>query len=176
MEGATAFQPFQSLQNLQQTACACPSPFNVPVQLTLGLTSLHQAGAGLNLSKFHCSEQRNCSTSNKSPTFYQQLSCIPIRISSITFRDGVAGKDGTDRPAQAPSLASQTLGDGRLNVGTHMPLLAKRYSYLSVIGEGASAQACSALHLHLTQSLSPALKPFNRLTQAPCQNICHLIK
>ncbi|KAK9918761.1 hypothetical protein WJX75_006665 [Coccomyxa subellipsoidea] len=97
MEGATAFQPFQSLQNLQQTACACPSPFNVPVQLTLGLTSLHQAG-----------------------------------------------KDGTDRPAQAPSLASQTLGDGRLNVGTHMPLLAKRYSYLSVIGEGASAQVILA--------------------------------
>lgn len=40
----------------------------------------------------------------------------------------------------APSLNSQTLGDGRLSVGTHMPLLAKRYSYLSVIGEGASAQ------------------------------------
>lgn len=176
MEGATAFQPFQSLQNLQQTACACPSPFNVPVQLTLGLTSLHQAGARLNLFKFHFSEQRICFTSNKSPVVDQQLSCISSRISSITLRHGVAGKDGTDRPAQAPSLACQTLGDGRLNVGTHMPLLAKRYSYLSVIGEGASAQACSALHLHLTQSLSPALMPFKRLTQSPCQNICHLIE
>lgn len=161
MEGATAFQPFQSLQNLQQTACACPSPFNVPVQLTLGLTSLHQAGAGLNLSKVHFYEQRNCSTSTKLPTIHQQLSCILIRMSSITLGHGVAGKDGTDRPAQAPSLASQTLGDGRLNVGTHMQLLAKRYSYLSVIGEGASAQACSALHLHLTEFISciDALEP-----------------
>lgn len=47
MEGTAAFQPFQALAALQQTACACPAPFNVPVQLTLGLTSLHQAGVPL---------------------------------------------------------------------------------------------------------------------------------
>lgn len=45
MESAAPFQPYQALQSLQQTACTCPSPFSVPVQLTLGLTALHQAGA-----------------------------------------------------------------------------------------------------------------------------------
>ena len=35
---------------------------------------------------------------------------------------------------------SQTLSDGRLNVGTHLLLMAKRYAYLSLIGEGTSAQ------------------------------------
>lgn len=44
METAAPFQPFQALQSLQQTACTCPSPFSVPVQLTLGLTALHRAG------------------------------------------------------------------------------------------------------------------------------------
>lgn len=33
-----------------------------------------------------------------------------------------------------------TLPDGRLNAGVHLPLLAHRYKYLSVLGEGASAQ------------------------------------
>ena len=38
------------------------------------------------------------------------------------------------------STAGLTLPDGRLNVGTHLPLLAKRYKYLSTLGEGVSAQ------------------------------------
>ena len=40
----------------------------------------------------------------------------------------------------APPGTGQTLGDGRLQIGTHMPLLAKRYRYLDLLGEGASAQ------------------------------------
>ena len=46
-------------------------------------------------------------------------------------------------PAGAPasSAAAQlTLPDGRLHVGTHLPLLAHRYRYLSSLGEGVSAQ------------------------------------
>lgn len=45
-------------------------------------------------------------------------------------------------PGGAPGLAASalTLPDGRLNVGIHLPLLAKRYRYLSVLGEGVSAQ------------------------------------
>ena len=33
-----------------------------------------------------------------------------------------------------------TLGDGRLDVGTHLPLLGKRYRYLNLLGEGTSGQ------------------------------------
>ena len=40
----------------------------------------------------------------------------------------------------ATPSTGQTLGDGRLQIGTHMPLLAKRYRYLDLLGEGASAQ------------------------------------
>ena len=35
---------------------------------------------------------------------------------------------------------SQSLSDGRMDVGTHLPLMAKRYAYLSLLGEGSSAQ------------------------------------
>ena len=35
---------------------------------------------------------------------------------------------------------SQSLSDGRMDVGTHLPLMAKRYAYLSLLGEGTSAQ------------------------------------
>jgi len=42
--------------------------------------------------------------------------------------------------ASPSSTAGLTLPDGRLNVGTHLPLLAKRYKYLSTLGEGVSAQ------------------------------------
>ena len=135
MESAAAFQPFQALQSLQQTACTCPSPFSVPVQLTLGLTALHQAGA-----------QSPCSPSSSSAP---NMSCSSSRQHG-SCKNSVhldIGKDVAIKPP-APSLNSQTLGDGRLSVGTHMPLLAKRYSYLSVIGEGASAQVSTASHCH----------------------------
>lgn len=42
--------------------------------------------------------------------------------------------------APPPPPAQLTLPDGRLHVGTHLPLLAQRYKYLSTLGEGASAQ------------------------------------
>lgn len=32
------------------------------------------------------------------------------------------------------------LSDGRLDVGTHLPLLGKRYRFVSLLGEGTSAQ------------------------------------
>ena len=35
---------------------------------------------------------------------------------------------------------SQSLSDGRMDVGTQLPLMAKRYAYLSLLGEGTSAQ------------------------------------
>lgn len=38
---------------------------------------------------------------------------------------------------------SQSLSDGRMDVGTHLPLMAKRYAYLSLLGEGTSAQVDS---------------------------------
>ena len=37
--------------------------------------------------------------------------------------------------------AGATALGGRLAVGTHLPLLGRRYRYLSLLGEGASAQA-----------------------------------
>lgn len=40
----------------------------------------------------------------------------------------------------ASAAAVLTLPDGRLHVGTHLPLLAQRYKYLSTLGEGVSAQ------------------------------------
>ena len=45
------------------------------------------------------------------------------------------GADRTGVRAAAPALG------GRLAVGTHLPLLGRRYRYLSLLGEGASAQA-----------------------------------
>jgi hypothetical protein len=47
-------------------------------------------------------------------------------------------------PPPPTDVAHLTLPDGRLNVGTHLPLLAKRYRYLSTLGEGASAQVTAA--------------------------------
>lgn len=38
--------------------------------------------------------------------------------------------------------AQLTLPDGRLHVGTHLPVMAGRYKYLSTLGEGVSAQVC----------------------------------
>lgn len=45
-------------------------------------------------------------------------------------------------PGGPPTAAAQllTLPDGRLNIGTHLPLLNGRYKYLATIGEGVSAQ------------------------------------
>ena len=37
-----------------------------------------------------------------------------------------------------------SLPDGRLRVGTEVPLLARRYRYLSLLGEGRSAQVSSS--------------------------------
>lgn len=50
------------------------------------------------------------------------------------------GCQSTAAGAGPSSTAGLTLPDGRLNVGTHLPLLAKRYKYLSTLGEGVSAQ------------------------------------
>jgi len=50
------------------------------------------------------------------------------------------GCQSTAAGAGPSSAAGLTLPDGRLNVGTHLPLLAKRYKYLSTLGEGVSAQ------------------------------------
>jgi serine/threonine protein kinase len=47
---------------------------------------------------------------------------------------------GCQSTAPSSSAAGLTLPDGRFNVGTHLPLLAKRYKYLSTLGEGVSAQ------------------------------------
>jgi hypothetical protein len=44
-------------------------------------------------------------------------------------------------PAAPPPLS---LPDGRLNVGTHLPLLSRRYRYLATLGEGASETALLA--------------------------------
>jgi homeodomain interacting protein kinase len=46
--------------------------------------------------------------------------------------------------AAASATAQLTLPDGRLHVGTHLPLLAQRYRYLSLLGEGVSAQVGAA--------------------------------
>jgi hypothetical protein len=53
-------------------------------------------------------------------------------------------------PAAAPPAAAAqkhqrlTLPDGHLNVGTHLPLLAGRYKYLSTLGEGVSSRVVLA--------------------------------
>lgn len=46
--------------------------------------------------------------------------------------------------AAASATAQLTLPDGRLHIGTHLPLLAQRYRYLSLLGEGVSAQVGAA--------------------------------
>ncbi len=50
------------------------------------------------------------------------------------------GAEEEEHESSSSHEQSQTLSDGRLNVGTHLPLMAKRYAYLSLIGEGTSAQ------------------------------------
>ena len=59
---------------------------------------------------------------------------------------------------------SQSLSDGRLNVGTHLPLMAKRYAYLSLIGEGTSAQVWF-LQLAVSEALLLAC-PLSMMPQA----------
>lgn len=51
-----------------------------------------------------------------------------------------AGAREEQQESRSSHEHSQSLSDGRLNVGTHLPLMAKRYAYLSLIGEGSSAQ------------------------------------
>ncbi|KAL4854275.1 Serine/threonine-protein kinase AFC3 [Chlorella vulgaris] len=55
-----------------------------------------------------------------------------------------AAAAGCAGPPPPTDVAHLTLPDGRLNVGTHLPLLAKRYRYLSTLGEGISAQVLLA--------------------------------
>ena len=52
----------------------------------------------------------------------------------------VTGAGEEQHESRSSHPHSQSLSDGRLNVGTHLPLMAKRYAYLSLIGEGTSAQ------------------------------------
>jgi hypothetical protein len=66
---------------------------------------------------------------------------------TVLLTRGVAGVIGQQRTAvlsgrahAAGVLQNFTRPDGRLNVGTQLPLLAQRYQYLSVLGEGVSAQ------------------------------------
>ena len=51
-------------------------------------------------------------------------------------------------PGSGWEAGPRSLGDGRLDVGTHLPLLGKRYHYLSILGEGTSAQVCPAAATH----------------------------
>ena len=51
-----------------------------------------------------------------------------------------AGAEEQQHESRSSHEHNQTLSDGRMNVGTHLPLMAKRYAYLSLIGEGTSAQ------------------------------------
>lgn len=51
-----------------------------------------------------------------------------------------AGAREEQQESRSSHEHSQSLSDGRLNVGTHLPLMAKRYAYLSLLGEGSSAQ------------------------------------
>jgi hypothetical protein len=44
------------------------------------------------------------------------------------------------QPPAATATHPLSLPDGRLNVGTHLPLLYNRYRYLGHLGEGVSAQ------------------------------------
>jgi hypothetical protein len=106
----------------------CPGPFNVTLQATVGLRSLQ--GAALLTLANECQSQT-----------------LPQRISHRTGVLRILSQDhraGGDNAAAAQAAALQgsraTLRDGRLAVGTHLPLLAKRYRYLSLLGEGASAQ------------------------------------
>jgi len=50
----------------------------------------------------------------------------------------------TDPGHHHKPITALTLPDGRLNVGVHLPLLGRRYRYLSTLGEGVSAQVLLA--------------------------------
>lgn len=75
------------------------------------------------------------------------LESLPIQTSSLNncsplVRITCGANDLHAACASGPHVpaSSLTLPDGRLNVGCHLPLLARRYRYLSVLGEGVSAQ------------------------------------
>ncbi|EFN56857.1 hypothetical protein CHLNCDRAFT_51650 [Chlorella variabilis] len=79
-------------------------------------------------------------TSSASP-----LLCLTRGLSAvIPPSSGGGGGGATSSAPAAPAAAQLTLPDGRLNVGTHLPLLARRYKYLSSLGEGVSAQVILA--------------------------------
>ncbi len=67
---------------------------------------------------------------------------------------------GVQPPAAAAQQQQQqrlTLPDGHLNVGTHLPLLAGRYKYLSTLGEGVSSRV-GAGNLHISDVVPPTLE------------------
>ena len=59
------------------------------------------------------------------------------------------------------------LVDGRLDVGTHLPLLGGRFQYLSVLGEGISAQVS-----HHIQNSSNKSNPTDKLEETQCVELC----
>lgn len=90
----------------------------------------------------------------------------------------IIGNDTTKPPPAANISKTNTppisLPDGRLNIGTHLPLLDGRYRYLGVLGEGASAQAVLAEDtLHKSGGLV-SIKVFRRQYSYAGQRVIYL--
>lgn len=130
-----AFRPFQAAKRLEETPTICPAPFNVALQCIVGLGSRSEC----------------CPVPQRG---FLGATCSresPLSTMSATQKPEHAFFAGRDGGAASPALLRSgwhTLGDGRLGVGTHMPLLAQRYRYLSLLGEGTSAQVPHPLTAH----------------------------
>ena len=87
-----------------------------------------------------------CSMHNTLFHHLPQSSTVP-HVSRLVF--WTLGAEEEQREFCSSHEYRQSLSDGRLDVGTHLPLMAKRYAYLGLIGEGTSAQ------VHRTQIILP---------------------
>ena len=75
-----------------------------------------------------------------SPILLSTVACERMYAVAASTASAAAATTPTDNHHR-PHLV---LPDGRLDVGTHLPLLASRYKYLSTLGEGVSAQVLLA--------------------------------
>ena len=137
-------QPEHRLMSVQHPA-GCP--YRRLPSPTLGSQAYNKHPAAPHrLAAFPCSRLLPSGLCTRQVTL--PLSCCILlhTLLGLTMRLDIpsmvtgAGEEQPESRSSPPH--SQSLSDGRLNVGTHLPLMAKRYAYLSLIGEGTSAQVC----------------------------------
>ena len=125
----TAFCQFGRPQRLEHCTPAGLSAFSTTCCMTRGISAIYERNRAGDPA---------ASGAGKCGALLATVLCAlhnALRVQISIFPTMMAGT----LPASNLSLP-----DGRLRVGTEVPLLARRYRYLSLLGEGRSAQVSSS--------------------------------